>query len=147
MVHVGRIADDGFRRGIERYASMMGSGWRVRNAAVPGSRRKDLAALRQEETRALMRRVPRESVAIAMDQAGERMDSLSFARLLASYKDRGRRVAFLVGGAHGLDQKELGETRKLSLSDMTYPHELATLMLMEQIYRANANCAGKAYAK
>jgi 23S rRNA (pseudouridine1915-N3)-methyltransferase len=147
VVHVGRIADDGFKRGIERYASMVGGGWRIRTEAVPGSRRKDIAALRQEETRALLRRVPKESIAIAVDQAGEGMDSPAFARLLASYKDRGRRVAFLVGGAHGLDRKELGETRTLSLSDMTYPHELATLMLMEQIYRANASCAGKAYAK
>ena len=147
VIHVGRVADEGMRRGIERYASMVGGGWRIREEIVPDSRRKESSARRLEETRALLRRVPKESVAIAVDQAGERMDSPAFTRLLASHKDRGQRLAFLVGGAYGLDPKELGGTRRLSLSDMTYPHELATLMLMEQIYRANASCVGKAYAK
>jgi len=147
VIHVGRVADEGVRRGVERYASIVGGGWRVREEAVPDSRRKEPAARKLEETRALLKRVPKESVAIAVDQAGERMDSPAFARLMASYKDRGRRIAFLVGGAYGLDREELGGTRSLSLSDMTYPHELATLMLMEQIYRANASCIGKAYAK
>lgn len=126
---------------------MLSGGWRVREDAVPDSRRKDTAALKFEETRALLKRIPKESVPIALDEAGEKMDSPAFARLLAGYKDRGRRVAFLVGGAFGLDRKELGDTRTLSLSEMTYPHELATLMLMEQIYRANASYAGKSYAK
>lgn len=147
VIHVGRVADEGMRRGIERYASMVGGGWRIREETVPDSRRKEPSARKMEETRALLRRVPRESLAIAVDQAGERMDSPAFARLLSSCKDRGQRLAFLVGGAHGLDREELGGTRRLSLSDMTYPHELATLMLMEQIYRANASCVGKAYAK
>jgi 23S rRNA (pseudouridine1915-N3)-methyltransferase len=147
VVHVGRVTDEGMKRGIERYASMVGGGWRIREESVPDSRRTDPSVRKLEETRALLKKVPRESLAIALDQAGERMDSPAFARLLAACKDRGQRMAFLVGGAHGLDRGELGGMRSLSLSSMTYPHELATLMLMEQIYRANASCVGKAYAK
>ena len=147
VIHVGRVADEGFRKGIDRYASMMGGGWRVRDEAVPGSRRKEPSASRREETRALLNRVPKESAVIALDQSGERMDSPAFGRLLASHKDRGRRITFLVGGAHGLDREALGPVRRLSLSDMTLPHELAELVLLEQIYRANAAYVGKAYAK
>ena len=147
VIHVGRIADQGFRRGIERYASMLSSGWRVHLESVPTSRRTEPAAVRTEETHALLGRVPEGSLAIALDPGGERMDSPAFARLLGANKDRGRRMAFLVGGANGLDRSQLGETRRLSLSDLTYPHELAALVLLEQIYRANTRYAGKAYAK
>jgi 23S rRNA (pseudouridine1915-N3)-methyltransferase len=68
--------------------------------------------------------------------------------MLLELKNAGRKAAFWVGGPHGLDRKTAGEAdRKLSLSVMTYPHELATVVIAEQIYRAYARCIGKAYAK
>jgi len=68
--------------------------------------------------------------------------------LLAGLKDSGKRPAFLLGGAHGLDGSVLRAAgRRLSLSKLTLPHELAAVVLLEQIYRASALYAGKAYAK
>jgi 23S rRNA (pseudouridine1915-N3)-methyltransferase len=76
------------------------------------------------------------------------MDSEAFARFLGGRKDAGQPVTFVVGGPHGLDAGVLkAASRRVSLSAMTLPHELATLVLMEQIFRAYAACAGKAYAK
>ena len=147
MIHVGRLTEDGFRRGVERYASMPSGGWRVRLEPVPASKRREPAARRREETRALLSKVPKGFTPIALDGTGERLDSPAFGRLLADQKDRGQRVAFLVGGAHGLGREEIGGLRRLSLSQMTLPHELATLVLTEQIYRASCAYIGKPYAK
>jgi len=148
VLHVGRISDKSLRAGIERYASMIGGGWRVSLSAVSASRRKEPSAVRKEEGLNLLRRAPRNSTLIALDASGEAMDSPAFARMMGTLKDSGRRVAFLVGGAFGLDDTVLSRVDcRVSLSRMTYPHEMAALMLMEQIYRAHAAYLGKAYAK
>ncbi len=148
VLHVGRIANKDLRAGIERYASMFGGGWKVSLTPVAASRRKDASAARAEEGAALLRRARRDSTLVALDASGETMDSPAFGRLLGTWKDSGRRVTFLVGGAFGLDQATLSRVdRRLSLSRMTFPHEMATLVLMEQLYRAHAAYMGKAYAK
>ncbi len=144
VLHVGRISNKDLRAGIERYASMIGGGWKVTLTPVPASRRKDPVAVRSEEGAALLRRARRESTIIALDASGKTMDSHAFGKLLGTWKDSGRRVTFLVGGAFGLDEAALSRAdRRLSLSRMTFPHEMATLMLMEQLYRAHAAYSGR----
>jgi 23S rRNA (pseudouridine1915-N3)-methyltransferase len=147
VIHVGRLTEDGFRRGVERYASMMPSGWKLRLDSVPASKRQGVSARRAAETEALLARVPKDAEAVALDAEGERMNSEAFGRWLSGLKDRGRRVAFLVGGAHGFDPERITGLRRLSLSQMTLPHELATVLISEQIYRASCAYIGKAYAK
>jgi 23S rRNA (pseudouridine1915-N3)-methyltransferase len=76
---------------------------------------------------------------ILLDPAGRQMDSGAFAKLFAGAEMDGRDLVFLVGGHDGLP----AEWRRradllLSLSPMTFPHELARAMLAEQIYRAFA---------
>ena len=148
VLHVGRISNKDLRAGIERYASMIGGGWKVTLTPVPASRRKDPAAVRSEEGAALVKRARRDSTLVALDASGETMDSPGFGKMLEAWKDSGRRVTFLVGGAFGLGEAALSRSdRRLSLSRMTFPHEMATLMLMEQLYRAHAAYLRKAYAK
>lgn len=147
MIHVGRLTEDGFKRGVERYASMLPPGWKLRLDSVAAGKQATVAARRAAETEALLSRVPKGTVAVALDPAGERMDSPAFGRWLAGLKDRGQRVAFLVGGAHGFDPGRTAGLKRLSLSEMTLPHELATTVLAEQVYRASCAYIGKAYAK
>ena len=148
VITVGKMGNEAFRRGTERYAGMVSGEWRVRVESVSVSRRKASEACRREEGEALRKRLPKNTVALAMDPSGEQLTSQEFASYLSGLKDAGRRVAFVVGGAHGLDEATLRAShRRLSLSRMTLPHELATLVLMEQIYRANAHYSGKAYTK
>lgn len=148
VVTVGKLADQGFRHSAERYAAMTCGEWKVRLESVPASSQRAIAARMKEEGSALLRRVPKGSMAFALDPAGEHLDSREFGRVLAGLKDSGRRPAFLLGGAHGLDGSVLEAAgRRLSLSRLTFPHELAAVVLLEQIYRASALYAGKAYAK
>jgi len=76
------------------------------------------------------------------------MDSGAFLEMLRGEKDRGRPVSFLVGGAHGLDESVTAACRtRLSLTPLTLTHEMAALVLAEQIYRAYASWSGRPYAK
>jgi len=148
VVTVGKLADQRFRQSAERYVGMACGEWTVRLESVPASRQGTIAARVKEEGAALLRRMPKGSVAIALDPAGETLDSHEFGRMLAGLKDSGRRPAFLLGGAHGLDESVLAAAgKRISLSRLTLPHELAAVVLLEQIYRASALYAGKAYAK
>jgi 23S rRNA (pseudouridine1915-N3)-methyltransferase len=72
---------------------------------------------------------------VALCEEGQTYDSLAFARRLeGSGSDR---LAFVIGGADGLDPAiKAKATWRLSLSPMTFPHELARLLLLEQLYRA-----------
>ena len=90
------------------------------------------AALRPDET------------LIALMEQGDTLASVTFARRLEQFGNQ--RLAFVIGGADGLTA-ELKEQAKwrLSLSPMTFPHELARLMLVEQLFRAQAIVQGSPY--
>ncbi len=83
---------------------------------------------------------------VALDEAGKAMPSEKFAQLLKREGETGRIVTFLIGGPLGLSP----ETKKtahltLSLSPLTFPHEMARVVLLEQLYRAMTILAGKTY--
>ena len=72
---------------------------------------------------------------VALCEEGQTYDSLAFAKRLEG--SGSERLAFVIGGADGLDPAIKAEARwRLSLSPMTFPHELARLLLLEQLYRA-----------
>ncbi len=74
---------------------------------------------------------------VALDPAGREMDSAAFARWLERLQDSGPRdTVFLLGGAEGLPENLRRESELVSLSKLTLPHELARVVLLEQIYRA-----------
>jgi 23S rRNA (pseudouridine1915-N3)-methyltransferase len=85
---------------------------------------------------------------IFCDPSGRRLDSAGFAKLIGAAEMEGRDLVFLIGGHDGLPPGWRGwADRLLSLSDMTFPHELARAMLAEQIYRAFATLRGHPYPR
>jgi 23S rRNA (pseudouridine1915-N3)-methyltransferase len=85
---------------------------------------------------------------IFCDPAGKTLDSAAFAKLVADAEMEGRDLVFLIGGHDGLPSGWGGRADLLlSLSAMTFPHELARAMLAEQIYRAFATLRGHPYPR
>jgi 23S rRNA (pseudouridine1915-N3)-methyltransferase len=91
----------------------------------------------------------RAATVILLDAAGKTLDSSAFAKWLADHRDRGtRELVFLCGAADGFpDSIRSRAHQKLSLSSMTFSHELARVMLAEQLYRAFAILSGSPYPK
>jgi len=85
---------------------------------------------------------------ILLDPAGKRFDSPAFSQFISKAESEGRELLFLVAGAEGPPQewKDRANTL-LSLSPMTFPHELARVMLAEQLYRAFTTLRGHPYPK
>jgi 23S rRNA (pseudouridine1915-N3)-methyltransferase len=105
----------------------------------------------REDSAASLRKLELDSAAtvVLLDDAGKPQTSAQFARWLGEARDRGaREVVFLCGGAEGFPEAlRRRATQKLSLSSLTFSHELARAMLAEQLYRAFAILAGHPYPK
>jgi 23S rRNA (pseudouridine1915-N3)-methyltransferase len=85
---------------------------------------------------------------VACDPGGKSLTSEQFARWLEKERDLGRDTAFMIGGAYGLSDEILAASRmKLSLAPWTLPHEIARLVLAEQLYRAGSILRGEPYHK
>ena len=96
----------------------------------------------RREGRAMIDRIGPSELVVAMDERGDSLTSRELGALLASHGS----PTFLIGGPDGLgDDARQRADRTLALSAMTFPHELARLMLVEQIYRGLAINRGHAY--
>lgn len=85
---------------------------------------------------------------ILLDPAGKAMDSQKFAQLVSKAEREAQDLVFLVGGAAGLpDEWRTRPNTLLSLSALTFPHELARVLIAEQIYRAFTMLRGHPYPK
>jgi 23S rRNA (pseudouridine1915-N3)-methyltransferase len=95
----------------------------------------------------LRRALPAGAATVALDERGRAMTSPDFAAFLARLRDAGRgEIAFLIGGADGLDPAlREGADAALSLGPMVWPHMLVRVMLAEQLYRAATILAGTPY--
>ena len=134
MLAVGKIRRGWIQDGIDLYSR------RLRGLSVielrDGTQEKEESAIKG----ALL---PDERLVVLMEE-GETLASIPFARRLERYGNE--RLAFIIGGADGLTPglKARADWR-LSLSPMTFPHELARLLLIEQLFRAQAIIQGSPY--
>ena len=105
------------------------------------------AALREEGAR-ITERIPKDSAVIALCVEGRRFTSESFSQLISGLNAQGRGMAFIIGGSYGLSEEVKRRSDfRMSMSDMTFPHRLARVMLLEQIYRGYMIAAGREYHK
>jgi 23S rRNA (pseudouridine1915-N3)-methyltransferase len=115
-------------------------------AGGPGGSSDPLAVMAAEEER-LLARVGRDVQMVALTRAGQPMGSRAFAAYLQERALHAGDVTFLIGGAFGLGAELISRARQLTLSAMTFPHDVARLMLAEQLYRAGTILRGEPYHK
>ncbi len=139
---VGQMKEPFYREAQEEYAKRIGRYARlsiveVADEPLPLGEQERLAVKEREGER-LLKRVPAGFFKVALDPRGEELSSEGFAAWLKRRMNSGRAdIAFLVGGTLGLSEAVLrGSDFVLSLSRLTFPHQLARLIILEQIYRA-----------
>ncbi|WP_300299610.1 23S rRNA (pseudouridine(1915)-N(3))-methyltransferase RlmH [Ferrovibrio sp.] len=142
----GRAKHDAAQSLVESYRERLP--WPVTIREVEDRKQGGSAVERKaREAELLLAAVPKGAVLVAMDERGKSLSSRQFAETLEKWRDGGEQeVAFLIGGADGLDSAVTAKARlTLSLSAMTWPHLLARVMLLEQLYRAWSLQAGHPY--
>ena len=136
---------DDFSKRLKRYAQVS-----IKTIKEKKRTAKEVdAKIKEEEGRALIAQIPPSSLVIALEPTGRQITSEELARLLTNWEDQGKRsVTFLIGGPLGLSSKVLDQANMtLSLSKLTFTHEMARLVLLEQLYRAYTIIAGTGYHK
>ncbi|MCZ6917182.1 MAG: 23S rRNA (pseudouridine(1915)-N(3))-methyltransferase RlmH [Gemmatimonadetes bacterium] len=149
VVAVGRVRNRDLATLCDDYAARTRHYAKLEIHEIPDKSRqaKDPARALREEGRALLRAIP-DARLVALCRDGRRVDSRAFAGRLERWQQDGRDLAFVIGGAFGLDTAVRQACEEaISLSDMTYPHEVARLMLLEQIYRGHTILRGEPYHK
>jgi 23S rRNA (pseudouridine1915-N3)-methyltransferase len=147
---VGKARNPALGEAIRDYETRAARYWpldvhEVREERATGS---SIERVKERETARLTERIPERAHMIACDQRGKAFDSNQFADFLQRARQEDRDLAFVIGGAFGLsaDVAARASTR-LALAPWTLPHEIARLVLAEQLYRAGTIVRGEPYHK
>ncbi|MDD5040422.1 MAG: 23S rRNA (pseudouridine(1915)-N(3))-methyltransferase RlmH [Patescibacteria group bacterium] len=140
IIAVGKLKEAHWKGAVSEYVKRLSSFCKVKIIEVPETSFKTAAqktyVLKTENER-ITRAIPPHSFVIALDQRGVTLNSEEFASKLETWSQFGTPITFVIGGPLGLDDtvKERANIR-LSFSEITFPHQLARVILLEQVYRA-----------
>lgn len=129
VVAVGRLRPP-FADDVQHYSRLIARHARVEHIEV-------------RENEQVARRIPERAFTSLLDAGGEEFDSVGFSRFLEDRRMSGRDLCFVVGGPYGLELPVADH--RISLGRMTLPHQLARVVLLEQLYRAHKILAGEPY--
>jgi len=147
---VGKPRDPNLAGAIREYETRASRYWplRVHEVREEPARSGSPDIVRQREGERLLAAIPAGVQVVTCDLNGRPMSSEQFAHWLQDMRERARDVAILIGGAFGLsDVVKERSTLSLALAPWTLPHELARLVLAEQLYRAGTIARGEPYHK
>lgn len=150
LLAVGRPRNAALAAAISEYESRAAHYWPLDVIEVKEEPARSASAMQVKEREAerLLARTPVDALVAICDPGGDSMTSEAFAEWLGRCRDRAQNVAFVVGGAYGIgDALRSRADRRLSLAPFTLPHELARLVLVEQLYRAGSINRGEPYHK
>ena len=154
VLSVGKLKESYLREAAADYEKRLSRYCRVRVADVP-----DVPApvylspaqvneVRRTESGLLLQQAPKGARLFALDLAGKPVSSPGLAEMIGEAELDGRPVAFLIGGSHGLSDECLsGVEKRLSFGQVTFPHGLMRVILLEQIYRGFKILRGEPYHK
>ena len=152
VLFLGRTREPYLARGIEDFAKRLGHYAHLTLTIIKESspgRKVDAGRAMDEGGRRLLSHAPAGALLVALDPKGMQPSSQDLAALLTSWEGQGRgHICFLIGGSLGLPAAVLDRCGLiLSLSRLTFTHEMARLLLLEQLYRAFTIKQGTGYHK
>jgi 23S rRNA (pseudouridine1915-N3)-methyltransferase len=148
LLAVGKLRPS-FRAAADDYLRRLGRHHKVREVEVrEASRAPTVDAQRREEGERLQAKLPSGGRLVALAREGAGWSSEELARRLAGWMREARPVALAIGGSHGLDPALVASAAdRWSLGPLTLPHELARVVVAEQVYLASTILRGEPYHK
>ena len=154
VVCVGRLKEKHYAAAAEEYLKRLSRFGRMDIVELPDlpepahASDADRKTVMEKEGESILSKIRPQDHVIALCIDGPQYDSVAFARRLAENEQKGARQVFVIGGSLGLSNAVTARAdEKLSLSKMTFPHQLARVLLLEQLYRACKINAGEKYHK
>ena len=155
LLCVGKLKESYWREACAEYEKRLGAFCRFRLIEVAEERLPDnpsaaqISATIEAEGKRIMEQIPRDGAVIPLCIEGKEMDSPALAaRMQKLAVDGTSHIVFIIGGSWGLsDAVKNRAVLRLSMSPMTFPHQMARVMVLEQVYRAFQISAGGKYHK
>ena len=155
IICVGKLKEKFYTAAAAEYMKRLSTLCRLEVEELPESRlsaqpsQAEVEAALKKEGESIALRIPAGALTVALCVEGKQLSSVRFSQFLEACALKGRsKLCFLIGGSEGLSEevKEKAEVR-MSMSEMTFPHHLARIMLLEQLYRAFQIREGSRYHK
>lgn len=146
LLTIGSIKESWAKDACEKYLGRLRD-VKIDLRELPASKEKDPAKQSAEESQRLLSTAKKlDGLIVVLDERGSDITSKGLAKRLGELRDQGRTVIILLGGAYGLtDEVRSAADHIVKLSDMTLPHELCRVFLLEQLYRAQEINKGTGY--
>lgn len=155
LIALGKLKEDFYRSAAAEYEKRMKAYGGIRILELPEVRLPEnpsaaqIQAALEKERESVLQKLPKNCWLCVLTPEGKLLSSEKLADKLQTVRNNGKsELVFLIGSSFGLDQalKQQGDFQ-LSMSPMTFPHHLARIMVLEQIYRAESILAGSKYHK
>lgn len=151
IVCVGKLKEAYWREAVKEYGKRLGALCRFEIVELPEARLpavpndKEIAAALEKEADLILPKIQGQAYPLCIE--GKQLDSPGLARLLEQGMQSPGAVSFVIGSSYGLSDRVKAQGPGLSMSSMTFPHQLARVMLCEQIYRGLQILRGAPYHK
>lgn len=155
LVTVGKVKEKFYRDAIAEFEKRLSRYCKLDMIEVADEKTPDKASaiveeqIKEKEAERILKNIKEDAYCIALAIDGKKMDSVKLAKHIDTLGISGKsNLVFVIGGSLGLHKKVLDRAdEKLSFSDMTFPHQLMKVILMEQIYRCYRIINGEPYHK
>ena len=149
LILVGRTADKHFQAGIDDYAQRIGHYMPFSISVIPELRSTKSLSLeqqKQQEGDLILHQIQSQDTVVLLDEHGKEMRSVELARWLERKQQTARRLVFVIGGPYGFSEAVYQRANEqLSLSRLTFSHQMVRLVFTEQLYRACTIIRGEPY--
>lgn len=148
VVAVGRIKEKSLQALIDEYLKRI-SGYTKINVIEVADEANDRNDVRETEGQRILKQIKDDAYVILLDLKGKEIDSVQFSKLIEEINTyRSSNITFVIGGSLGVSQQVIDRADyRLKISEMTFPHNLARLIILEQIYRAYKIANNETYHK
>lgn len=142
IISIGTKAPSWTHDAVQIYQKRLPKDWAVNLTEVPAQKRLKNTNLNQAieiESQKLWQHChrPEQNIVIGLDRTGKQVSSKELAQHLGLWKNQGKMVHFIIGGPEGIAESTLSRCHQIwSFSDLTFPHPLVRVILLEQIYRS-----------
>ena len=140
LVAIGHKMPAWVEQACEDYIRRLPTELRINSILLPLIKRgknPDITRIVRDESRKLLAAVPENSTLVVLDVLGKSLSTPKLAKLLDNWMNNGQDISIIIGGPDGVSKELLDKAQlKISLSELTFPHTLIRVMLVEQLYRA-----------
>lgn len=149
LIENGKTRDSFIREGVEQFRKRLVRYVPFKIETLPdlkNTRNMTMNEVKDQEGSLLLKRIKSDDFVVLLDERGDQYDSISFAEYLNSLEGRVNNLQFIIGGPYGFSDRVYDRAdARLSLSRLTFSHQLVRVIFMEQLYRAFTIMKGEPY--